>query len=90
MSQQMPIIFVVDDDISVRESLEALIKFAGGHDPGPLAVEAQESQAQVTDPSEAEGTDAGPWGDAPQSTPQPDPWGPEAGPPAGPWGPRRG
>ena len=29
MSQQQPIVFVVDDDISVRESLELLIKFAG-------------------------------------------------------------
>jgi FixJ family two-component response regulator len=28
-SQQMPTVFVVDDDISVRESLELLIKFAG-------------------------------------------------------------
>lgn len=28
-SQQPPIVFVVDDDISVRESLELLIKFAG-------------------------------------------------------------
>ena len=28
-SQQEPIVFVVDDDISVRESLELLIKFAG-------------------------------------------------------------
>src|SRR5258707_5583972 len=28
-SQQRPIVFVVDDDISVRESLELLIKFAG-------------------------------------------------------------
>src|SRR6185295_2646755 len=28
-SQQIPIVFVVDDDISVRESLELLIKFAG-------------------------------------------------------------
>lgn len=27
--QQQPIVFVVDDDISVRESLEVLIKFAG-------------------------------------------------------------
>jgi len=30
-SQQKPIVFVVDDDISVRESLELLIKFAGWH-----------------------------------------------------------
>jgi FixJ family two-component response regulator len=28
-SEQKPIVFVVDDDISVRESLELLIKFAG-------------------------------------------------------------
>jgi hypothetical protein len=28
-SQQKPNVFVVDDDISVRESLELLIKFAG-------------------------------------------------------------
>lgn len=28
-AQQQPIVFVVDDDISVRESLELLIKFAG-------------------------------------------------------------
>ena len=28
-SEQQPIVFVVDDDISVRESLELLIKFAG-------------------------------------------------------------
>jgi FixJ family two-component response regulator len=28
-SQQEPIVFVVDDDLSVRESLELLIKFAG-------------------------------------------------------------
>ena len=28
-SQQQPIVFVVDDDISVRESLELLIQFAG-------------------------------------------------------------
>src|ERR1044072_3585014 len=29
MSDDMPIVFVVDDDISVRESLELLISFAG-------------------------------------------------------------
>jgi FixJ family two-component response regulator len=28
-SQQQPIVFVVDDDVSVRESLELMIKFAG-------------------------------------------------------------
>ena len=30
-SQQKPIVFVVDDDVSVRESLDLLIKFAGWH-----------------------------------------------------------
>jgi len=29
MSNATPIVFVVDDDISVRESLEALIKYTG-------------------------------------------------------------
>jgi FixJ family two-component response regulator len=29
MSRDVPIVFVVDDDISVRESLESLIRFAG-------------------------------------------------------------
>src|SRR6202171_4583011 len=29
MSQPTPIVFVVDDDVSVRESLESLIRFAG-------------------------------------------------------------
>ena len=31
MSGDIPIVFVVDDDISVRESLESLIRFAGWH-----------------------------------------------------------
>jgi FixJ family two-component response regulator len=29
MSQTTPIVFVVDDDLSVRESLESLIRFEG-------------------------------------------------------------
>jgi FixJ family two-component response regulator len=31
MSQVTPVVFVVDDDISVRESLELLLRFAGWH-----------------------------------------------------------
>ena len=31
MSDTLPIVFVVDDDVSVRESLEALIRWAGWH-----------------------------------------------------------
>src|SRR5258708_31077653 len=33
MSRGTPIVFVVDDDISVRESLESLIRFAGWQPP---------------------------------------------------------
>src|SRR5215203_4473997 len=29
MTHEMPIVFVVDDDVSVRESLELLVRFAG-------------------------------------------------------------
>lgn len=50
--------------------VEALVKFAGGHDPGPLALDAPVEQ-QALPPRE------GPWGDAPQA-PQP--------PAGGPWG----
>jgi FixJ family two-component response regulator len=31
MSHATPIVFVVDDDVSVRESLELLIRWAGWH-----------------------------------------------------------
>jgi heat shock protein HtpX len=73
----------------VEARVEALVKYAGGHDPGPLAVEAPEPQAQIDDQSGAENADAGPWGDAPQSAPQTGPWGPEPGAPTGPWGPKQ-
>src|ERR1700737_1622814 len=36
MSHATPIVFVVDDDVSVRESLESLIRFAGW-EPGTFA-----------------------------------------------------
>jgi heat shock protein HtpX len=75
---------------SVDDRVAALVKYAGGHDPGPLALEAPEQQPQLEDQSE---TSEGPSGDAPTaSAPQSGPWGPEPAPPAGrsgPWGPRR-
>jgi heat shock protein HtpX len=75
---------------SVDDRVAALVKYAGGHDPGPLALEAPEQQPQLEDQSE---TSEGPWGDAPTApAPQSGPWGPEPAPPAGrsgPWGPRR-
>ena len=73
---------------SVEARVEALVKYAGGHDPGPLAIEAPEAQAQIDDQSGAD-DDAGPWGATPRSAPQTGPWGQEAGPPSGPRGPKR-
>ena len=81
---------VFDTHPPVEARVEALVKFAGGHDPGPLVLEAPEPQAQIDDQSGAESADAGPWGDdAPQSAPQAGPWGPEPGAPTGPWGPKQ-
>jgi len=76
---------------SIDSRVDALVKFAGGHDPGPLVLEAPEPQAQIGDQSAAGSTDAGPWGGASQEpAPQSGPWGPDPGPPAGPWGPKQG
>jgi heat shock protein HtpX len=80
---------VFDTHPPVEARVEALVKFAGGHDPGPLAIETTEPQGQVTDQS-GDGADAGPWGGAAQEpTPQSGPWGQEPGAPTGPWGPKQ-
>ena len=82
---------IFDTHPSVEARVEALVKFAGGHDPGPLALEAPEPQAQIGDQSAPEPADAGPWGGAAQQPAQPSgPWGPEPGAPTGPWGPEPG
>jgi heat shock protein HtpX len=78
---------------SVDARVAALVKYAGGHDPGPLALEAPEQPAQVEDQSTA--ASEGPWGNEPQQpAPEQGPWGPESGPAppgaSGPWGPHRG
>jgi heat shock protein HtpX len=80
----------------IEQRIAAIIKFAGGHDPGPLALPDQAEPA----PSEAPES-AGPWSDPSQAA-QPGPWEqppsqrpflpPTAGPPGagdepGPWGP---
>ena len=51
---------------SVDQRVAALVKFAGGHDPGPLALDAPEApdSAQPSSPH-------GPWGDAPAPSPDP-------------------
>jgi heat shock protein HtpX len=77
---------------SIESRVEAIVKYAGGRDPGPLALEAPEAQPQLADQSAAESY-GGPWGDPPQQTAPPaGPWGPAPGTPPGPpgpWGPHR-
>src|SRR4249920_1673673 len=82
---------VFDTHPPVEARVEALVKFAGGHDPGPLVLEAPAPQAQLDDQSAAARVDAGAWGDAPQRpAAQSGPWEPGPNPPGppGPWGPR--
>src|SRR5450631_615072 len=79
---------IFDTHPPVDKRVEALVKFAGGHDPGPLAL--QGSDPSVDELRQAEASDpppGGPWGggDAP-SDPQPGRNGPA---PGGPWGPKQ-
>jgi heat shock protein HtpX len=86
----------------VDRRVEALVKYAGGHDPGPLALP---SPAEADLPDEESG---GPWGSASDQPANAGPWGGETpqspkpflpsqppielgqqNPPAGPWGPRQ-
>ena len=78
---------------SVEARVQALVKYAGGHDPGPLALpsdmtDGPDDQPQApADRGIPPPIPAGPWGDAnagPSQTPSQGPWG---NPPAGPWGP---
>src|SRR5690349_8861386 len=77
-----------DTHPSVENRIKALINFAGGHDPGPLALPPQDndlSSEQTAEESaetseESDASDArGPWSQ-PSSDPEPAP---------GPWGPHR-
>jgi heat shock protein HtpX len=79
---------------SVDTRVEALVKFAGGHDPGPLALP-PDPAGPPGDQGDTSGElpqppPRGPWSDAapdpagaPSSGP---PSGPSSGPPSGPWG----
>ena len=51
MSQVTPIVFVVDDDVSVRESLELLIRHAGWQPETFASAQAFLAQARVDVPS---------------------------------------
>jgi heat shock protein HtpX len=85
-----------DTHPTVESRVAALVKFAGGHDPGPIALPpVAEADSEPTDRPAA----SGPW----QSSPTNGPWGPSAesgasgvtpaetdgrsGQSAGPWGP---
>ena len=63
---------IFDTHPPVDKRVEALVKFAGGHDPGPLALAAPGEPAQIEPPPAG-----GPWGA------EPDAKGPGSG---GPWG----
>jgi heat shock protein HtpX len=82
---------------SVEARVEALVQFAGGHDPGPLALPGPQEAA----PGDEAG-DEGPWGDRPASQEANRPFLPQeprvdrgeqppspSSPPPGPWGPHR-
>jgi heat shock protein HtpX len=77
---------------SMDARVDALVKMAGGHDPGPIALsdKSEETQADATGSLES-----GPWGDAdtaeaPRETPKQNPLpNPLPFPGTGPWGPTR-
>src|SRR4051812_27806369 len=73
---------------SVQSRVDALVKFAGGHDPGPLALPSD--TADAPDEPEESGTaqppvTRGPWSNAGEPAGVPDP---RPGPSQGPWGRR--
>ncbi|ULK96107.1 M48 family metallopeptidase [Bradyrhizobium sp. I71] len=83
---------------SVQSRVDALVKFAGGHDPGPLPDPAEETDPPETEqpeaqanPQDAQPPPHGPWNDAgnpagPPPVPAPGPSGAPAGNAIGPWG----
>ena len=78
---------IFDTHPSVDARVSALVKFAGGHDPGPLAIAAPEQSEEVINEPPAEG----PWGGGQQNDGDGKPFLPGEPPvgPGGPWGPRR-
>jgi heat shock protein HtpX len=80
---------------SVDARVEALVKFAGGYDPGPIALPSateEPGQGEAADGQTPAPPPKGPWSDAtdPAGAPPPGPWGratgPSTGPSIGPWG----
>jgi len=71
---------IFDTHPPVDKRVEALVKFAGGHDPGPLALPGPDDAVASEPPA------GGPWGGDAPSDPQP---GRNAPAPGGPWGPKQ-
>jgi len=74
---------VFDTHPAVDKRVAALVQYAGGHDPGPPALDAQEAPGQIEPPA------GGPWSDAASNSGKPflpgePPIGPTGG--KGPWG----
>src|SRR5215470_16211405 len=82
---------------SVESRVAALVKFAGGHDPGPIALPAPEAQPDAENQASPWGAPERASGDAkpPEDVPAAKPFLPERSPlapssdPPGPWGPHR-
>jgi heat shock protein HtpX len=72
---------IFDTHPSVDKRVEALVKFAGGHDPGPLQI-APPQEPESETPADSD-TPPGPW--APEAPQQP----PGPSGPSGPWGPTK-
>ena len=79
-----------DTHPSVDSRVAALIKFAGGHDPGPLALPPQASDAN--DDQSGPPPPSGPWGPAVDESNKGQDSSPDPSPDssAGPWGPHSG
>ena len=74
---------------SVDTRVKALVQFAGGHDPGPLALPSDAADESDTTDEPAPGqppVPRGPWSDASEPAGIPDT---RPGSPEGPWGPHR-
>ncbi len=79
-----------DTHPSVDSRVAALVKFAGGHDPGPLALPPQDSEAD-DDRSDQPPPPRGPWGPAVDESSEGEGAAPgSSDASAGPWGPHSG
>ena len=74
-----------DTHPSVESRVAALVKYAGGHDPGPIALPPQPDEADTEAGGEL--PPQGPWSEPPASGQQGEPMG---GAQNGPWGPATG